>query len=1060
MRLIRVVAGAALCFGLNVHAQDADSVQAAGDVAQQEVEPNNRVAQANTFDVSTVMRGAMVSHDTDYFRLNLKDADVHRDVGFRLTQDVRTDVCLYTADAKRIKCKRGFRPVFERLSLNGEYLLSISLANTIEDSVDYELHAGPSTPNQDGHELEPNDRTQDATRLGETRRATGTTAASDTDVYRFSIPGPRQRWRISVAGTNVGGLTLSTGGGTELQSRSAREQLQMDALYLPPGDYLLAVKGRGDTEPLPYTVVVEEMTPHVASESDDRYESEPNDVAGQAQRLTLWTPHAGKLGRGDTDMYRFFLPGAAQVRVRAEPPPDGRVAVNLDSDRPTSSEEDGADVLLERRLLPGDHLLRLRSRQPGTGPYRFVVELVDPLAVSSDALADVDVSLNGEIPTLGAYAALGQRVRLGLTVRNSGETRRELDVLAQSSAHGWQLRPDQRSVQVGPGEQRRVAVVLDVSPDARADMPVLISLGVRAKDGAVASTTRLVAADCGAPPVGARRMWPLPDALLGRANAAWSGLGATMVNESRHSAAAIDGIVMRSAGAWMSRPGEFTVDLAGDSALTVLGTVIHPLGTPKTTAQLRRFELHVSEDGQLFRRVLAGELTADAAAQPFVLDAPVKARFARLQVIDNVGDDGKSIAFGEWQVIVAESPAEILDEPINVADHAVGGHDVYSNPFTGANCCHETFSTSTPDGQFGSATDDGYEWVMGFRDNRAARIERIDWADQSGRGTSPRAIQSVRVFVSLDSPVGPWTPLADWALERSTADLASLPLGEPVWARFVRFVAAAPGDNVTPFTPRQVRIFETDVDEAYRSVVGEWGYGSSVGPYERQLPPASSSAAQTSDAGDSIESASPLRAGASRSGAVRVGEDEDWYELEVPSGLNQLRLQLANAAAIEYAWELFDARGIPVVVQTRQEDDLLEITALVAPGKYFFRLFELPRSIIFSWDTSGSVGKYYDVIDHTMQAFASGVRAGREEVNLIPFNDPQPETLLENWSGDSAHVSRAIVNSDRRFGSSNAESAMMLATDRLAAREGTRAVLLVTDAETDGLRSTGELWPA
>jgi len=66
----------------------------------------------------------------------------------------------------------------------------------------------------------------------------------------------------------------------------------------------------------------------------------------------------------------------------------------------------------------------------------------------------------------------------------------------------------------------------------------------------------------------------------------------------------------------------------------------------------------------------------------------------------------------------------------------------------------------------------------------------------------------------------------------------------------------------------------------------------------------------------------------------------------------------------------------------------IELKLDVSPGRYFVKLFELPRSIIFVWDTSGSVGLFYDVIDQTMKAFASGVHAGREEVNLQSFSDP------------------------------------------------------------------------
>jgi len=52
----------------------------------------------------------------------------------------------------------------------------------------------------------------------------------------------------------------------------------------------------------------------------------------------------------------------------------------------------------------------------------------------------------------------------------------------------------------------------------------------------------------------------------------------------------------------------------------------------------------------------------------------------------------------------------------------------------------------------------------------------------------------------------------------------------------------------------------------------------------------------------------------------------------------------------------------------------------------------------------------------------------------------------------------AIVNSGRKFSSSNVESSLLYSSRELLQREGTRAVLLITDAESDGAKLTDNLW--
>ena len=217
------------------------------------------------------------------------------------------------------------------------------------------------------------------------------------------------------------------------------------------------------------------------------------------------------------------------------------------------------------------------------------------------------------------------------------------------------------------------------------------------------------------------------------------------------------------------------------------------------------------------------------------------------------------------------------------------------------------------------------------------------------------------------------------------------------------------------------------------------------------------------DNNDSRESAQLLELDKDFSGRVLVEEDIDWLHINIPKNHNVLNINLRGDPSIDYQFELQDGAGQAVAAHVSGDslrNDKIVLTANVTSGSYFLKIEEPPRSVVFSWDTSGSVGPFYDVIDQTMARFAQEVKEGREEVNLLPFNDGPLEFLLRDWSGDATTVMSTVANSHRRYSSSNAESALTLSTLGLKDRFGTRAIMFITDAETDGIKLTPSLWKA
>ena len=106
------------------------------------------------------------------------------------------------------------------------------------------------------------------------------------------------------------------------------------------------------------------------------------------------------------------------------------------------------------------------------------------------------------------------------------------------------------------------------------------------------------------------------------------------------------------------------------------------------------------------------------------------------------------------------------------------------------------------------------------------------------------------------------------------------------------------------------------------------------------------------------------------------------------------------------------------------------------------------------------MGPYIPITYSSLAAFARVVDGERESVQLLAYDSPTPNWLLPLWSSDPLRVQQAIQEYDRSGDSSNTEIALLTAVTALADREGTKAVLLITDAESSGAGLTPDLWRA
>jgi hypothetical protein len=194
-----------------------------------------------------------------------------------------------------------------------------------------------------------------------------------------------------------------------------------------------------------------------------------------------------------------------------------------------------------------------------------------------------------------------------------------------------------------------------------------------------------------------------------------------------------------------------------------------------------------------------------------------------------------------------------------------------------------------------------------------------------------------------------------------------------------------------------------------------------------------------------------------------VGEDVDWYRIEVPKRHNRLRLTVEGEPSLQVAIRIEDRDGNVVPLDRKSDISPKSLTMEVPAepgGEYYVRIEEPPRSIALCWDNSGSTTPFKPTLYQALPRFVASVQADREYVNLLPFQDGGGDFLLEAWTDQPYVLQRAINEYDRKDGSSEAEVALLTATKSLAKRTGSKAIVFLTDADSPSYGATKELWNA
>jgi hypothetical protein len=917
-----------------------------------------------------------------------------------------------------------------------------------------------SAPRLD-HEPEPNDVPVLASVWHADVVMQGWIEGQDTDHYLLRTTGEPQRWRLEATGEGIVGFgqLRMTGAWLALAAATPEGPRVFPDVYLGPGDHLLRVDGNGTG---PYTLTATPLGP-----PDPDEELEPNDV--DPEPLPVGTTRYGRSPIGDEDQFRFSLSAPERIRIRMEPPPDASAYVVLDGSAQFIDSAQGTGpgepTEIAQVLQPDDYVIRVAASSPSDGRYRLEVVRDDPFAddATTELPASLVVSTDG--PEVAAFWPRGQLIPATLTVGNAGAAPLDLTLDARTSDLRWSVDLGPGALTVAAGATQVVPFAIEVPVDA-SRVPVRVT--VRARDALGAQRTAFVdvTPSRDAPPVGERLAWSVPDALLGGIDLAANGLGAVPIVSVQEAGelALHDGVSPTGGGfdTLVTLPVTLTVDLAGDTALPVAGMVLDPIagqggimGTP------RDVELLLSEDGTTWHSALTAELSPAPFEQSFVLATPVTARFARLSVTSTWGQQG-SMRLGEWKVVAA-SGVMPLSDPIDLADPAVGGHVAWMDPqptsqqFFG-DVLHGDPARPPNWLVFERGTARRVTWVVAFRDGRAARVRSLGWEDPHATDPAMR-LRAVDVAISEVGPDGPWESLGRWRLRRTRdGSVPPFALEDDPWVRAIRFRGDIPtGDRISVELPTRLHAFERPPDDTYRSVLGEWGDGRSDGPREWSGGSAPAAPPPVDPGNHSAAAATPLHPDEVAQGRVQRDVTEDWYTVTVPEGHRTIRFQLGGTPFVGAAAELQapDGTSVPLVAQPSATGRRSELAASVEPGAtYLVRVHQPELSAVIAFDTSASVDT--SPVVQALDAFARDLVEGEEWIQLLPFGS---EPLLEAWSDDRWEVADGL----RRLvpaGSSAVEPALIGGAELLETRTGVRAILILTDAETESFRLQTEAWSA
>lgn len=1017
-----------------------------------EVEPNDRIENATTVPANLRIKGRAVGNDTDFYQFliaeepqlwrfqiigeNIREIGVHNGAGNQIA---------------RLRPQAGQRRMrFDNLFLlPGKHYVRIDGL----DGAEYTLIAralGPPDPNG---EREPNDDTSRMQRLAIGQTRTGLlTDKNDRDYYRFFLAN-RDHVRLTVEPPRDGIVAPHIYWYDKSMAQgipSEPGQVMTFAGVLPPGDYhvQLSANQPSDAE---YRLSLERL-PRWSCASD----CEPSGLKDYygASPLPSSLVLEGVVGEWrDYDTYQlpiFDEPNPLVIRAEESVRRIYLGTSQYDKEVLKFDSESGAYSTTVPPTAPYQLIIEGRNE-----PYRLELEFQNGPQALADPELLTEIELKLETDMVSAFRQYGQTVDGQLTVSNTGSDALQAQLEAVTSDYRWHVLLEKGGILVPAGGQTSIPLEVQVPPDAWADRPVRISVRAFNEAGAQTETWTEINVDPEALPVRPAWNWAIPDELRGGFNAAWIPFGGELVGDVPRGAEheflrdgyVIEGKRVNCCGetyGWKDSRPEIRLKLPGDEAMPVAGLTLNNFGTPWPYHNLRRGSLMLSMDGQTFEDVLRFETMPVLTEQYFTLDEPVMARYASLRLEETYEhrSGAGGVTFGEWKVILAPGHDLSGGAGFDIASPKYGGHLVWDWPpafYSPTAILDEEKASNSA--RIGADTD--LDYVIGFQDNRTAQIQRIEWTYPEG--VRPEfAFGKVTVAVSTESPIGPWKPAGEFdaGFEAGTT---TLQIDPPIWARFVRFTGLPQGDSEHRQRPEVIRIWERPTGPDYRSVLAEWGQLSRKGWFEEQagIPPQPERMQSNNTSRDKAASLAPQ---APVRGQVELARQSHWYRLTMPDNANTLRISMSGQPTVRTVLELEDSDGTPVPTKKQQSSSTPRehvFQAFAEPGtEIYFHVYEPPRNVVFTWDTSASVNAHLPTIYNSMAAFVNQVVPGQESANFVPFGRGP---LLDTWLGEPYMLQTILNDYPRKQSSSSGEHALQVSTQTLAPIAGTKSIVIITD---------------
>ncbi len=1021
--------------------------------------------------------------DEDKFSLaKLAGADA---VGVRVKSAVNVRLCLRETDTA-VECLDGQDISLSPFRISRNTVLTIENRSTLGGLYDISLQRLTAKP--EDTVFEPNSAPDFQPLIeGAFRRQGRLSTSADTDTIGFNTGNTAQLWRIMILGEAVRQVELSNSLGkiatVRRQDGNTRRLVTPD-VYLEPGPVYISLRGA----PGDYKVIAKPLgRPRVDSER------EPNDI--MPRRLSFGEPIIGVSPEGDDDLYSLYLPRNALVEVALDVPPGSEYFATFSAASPESSAS------LDRQIIKsggwkkvvsipaGEHQLRLHPRTGSPAEYKLSARYANPFPVTAPAPLKISVTRAADV---SAYSVFRQRATVVLEITNMSEAPVSGTLDFWFARPGIEVIPYSVSLTAGETTTKIVSFLL---PDDLYDGDLPFFVAVRAENGAVVASTRhQLNADARIAPVGALPARRVPTVLAGGINVARTSLGARWVESdgigvgkdgdyARGNAAGasnllnlIDGFITQGTGheGFLSKGSKRVLapvlDLPGSKSIPIAGIGIN---TRLDAAHgLLGFAIDVSSDGRKWSEVLSGdhEEWGQTAYYPFPGGA-VDAVKVRLRATRRRGGDTSPVSLSGFEVIALPGRSGLAN--LNIADKELGAlvsgsRNIQADRHLQIDATKDNVTTLPAKG--GAPTD--FNNAITFRNQLEADIEAIEAVYPASLPDSQWPFASAAIVsASAYGPMGPFHEIGRFDLPARPKPNQQVRYELPEWssARAVKIEYEHP-DGPYFLAPKIIRLIERPEDATYRSVLGTWGEFATAKGEARQdtLDIATLKQALVSvrewvdvflgailgrEGADKTATASDttnrvLAPGDSFSeGYVEFGERTETWRVPAEGETNRLRITVRGSAGFDPAIIARDAAGDEVdpIDVTRSEllDDVTYSFA-VDPGSYLdVEVSEPQRSIVFLMDQSASMASQIPKIRRAIVDFADDMVAGRDAVQ---FKSLGGDWARDDWITD-AETLRPILATYGGGSNSTGESALFDAAKILEAREGSRAIVIITDGD-------------